>query len=415
MKINELESIIKNKDSGIFAIVGPNTVGKSFSLNRIYENGNSHGLFIDEYGNYKCNQIKTKVRIANNKYIYENEERGRANTNQESELINDNSKSIIIEAKKIKDNLNSKYESSGSKKIKNMIEILLSLNLNHISVLYIDEPENYLDDKSIKQLKILFDTIISNNKKIVFVTHSPRLLEIVKVSINDIFIIPRLFGEIINLKYEDIKKCYQETAEGILKCSWASQLNFLDVKVPGTLTDIYLSKLLSSQDFYRTLFYEDVVLLEGLTEKMILEESYQLMNFSKNAVFCNGKFPASFFINLYKLFHKNIVCIFDSDNDRPGQSCNKINQYIQTLKVDYPNLKIIFVDNNIEDLLDIKDDEIYKDILREKYSNTKKGELIRKYKPYVSVYQMRQNPSIVSKVETLFHERNEYDEWIENN
>lgn len=415
MKINELENSIKIRQSGMFAFVGPNTVGKSYSLNYIYENGDSHGLFIDEYGNYRCKQQKSKVRIANDKYIYENRERGKVNTEQESEQIYNNSKNIIIKANEIKNSLNSKYESSGSKKIRNIIEILLTLNLNHISTLYIDEPENYLDDKTIKQLKILLETITSNNKKVVFVTHSPRLLEVVQVHINNIFVFPRLFSEIVNLKYHDIRNCYKETANEIISLPWASQLNFLDVKVPDVLIDIYLGKLLSSQEFYRTLFYDKIVLLEGLTEKMILEESPYLMDFSRNTFFCNGKFQSSFLINLYKLLKKDIVCIFDSDNDKIGRPCSEINKYIEGQKKDYNRLKIVFIDNKIEDLLEINNNELYELILAENYSKNKKDELEKKYKPYVSVFQIKQKPSVINNLDAVFHEHSEYDEWIKSN
>jgi len=301
--------------------------------------------------------------------------------------------------------------------LKNIISILTSINLNYIDTLYVDEPENYLDDKIIKLLSTLFQIIINNNKKIVFVTHSARLLEIMKIKIDDIFMIPKLFNDFINITYQEVDAQIEKISNEISNFTWTHQMKDVDklqINMPNEFKKIFLDKLLKSQEFYRTLFYNEVVLMEGLTEKQILEESPQLITYSENAVFCGGKFSAPIYIAIYKLYKKRIVCFFDSDNNAVGKPCNCINEYILSLNEDYDNISYYFLEDCIESTLDINTEQIIDAIMEKECSKNFRADFIKKYKPYLSLFKIRKEPTCISKLNDVFQIAHEYDDWLDS-
>ena len=60
--IELLDRIKTSADRHLFAIVGPNTVGKSYSLNYLHSQSNGESLLIDEEGGYKCNIARSKIK-----------------------------------------------------------------------------------------------------------------------------------------------------------------------------------------------------------------------------------------------------------------------------------------------------------------------------------------------------------------
>ena len=74
MNANELLDVIKTSpDRRLFAIVGPNTVGKSYSLRFLHRKSNGESLLIDEDGGYTCNIARSKIQRVDNKYLYVDE------------------------------------------------------------------------------------------------------------------------------------------------------------------------------------------------------------------------------------------------------------------------------------------------------------------------------------------------------
>ena len=158
MNTNELLDVIKtSSDRRLFAIVGPNTVGKSYSLRFLHSKSNGESLLIDEDGGYTCNIARSKIQRVDNKYFYVDESnKGKEAAEVEQIEIESSSREIISVAEDCKRQMNVKFLSSGSKKLNNILDIILSLNLNGIKFFYFDEPENFLDDQSIKLVQRIF-------------------------------------------------------------------------------------------------------------------------------------------------------------------------------------------------------------------------------------------------------------------
>ena len=290
MNANELLDVIKTSpDRRLFAIVGPNTVGKSYSLRFLHRKSNGESLLIDEDGGYTCNIARSKIQRVDNKYLYVDESnKGKEAAEVEQIEIESSSREIISVVEFCKRQLNVKFLSSGSKKLNNILDIILSLNLNSIRFFYFDEPENFLDDQSIKMVQRIFETLAKNNKTVVFVTHNPRLLEVLRIDIDSIYLLPKMYGDFINLTFEEIKNIYRATGTEISKIKLSTQVGYGDIleySKPEKVELLFLKRLLSSQEFYRALFYNEIFLLEGLTERCVLEESPKLIQHTQNVYY----------------------------------------------------------------------------------------------------------------------------------
>ena len=415
MNTNELLDVIKTSDDRrLFAIVGPNTVGKSYSLSYLHSQSNGESLLIDEEGGYKCNIARSKIKRVDNKYLYVDESsKGKEGAEGEHIEIEPSSRQIISVAEDCKRQLNVKFLSSGSQKLNNILDIILSLNLNNIKIFYFDEPENFLDDQSIKIIQRLFAALVNNNKTVVFVTHSPRLLEVLRIDIDSIYLLPRMYEDFINLTFEQIRHIYQITGDEIREIRVAETVGYGDVlefSKPEKIEYLFLNRLLSSQEFYRSLFYNEIFLLEGLTERCVLEEIPKLIQYTQNVFYCNGKYQAPFLIKLFVALQKHVVGVFDRDDDKAGKLPYEINSYLNRLVMTSNGLLTLkFIPLNLESFLGI-DDELYREILGSEYSANKKDQLAKQYKAYIGLFKIRKQPALVSDLESLFNATS-YSDW----
>ena len=89
MTKSELTKLILNSDKNIFAIVGPNTSGKSYYMNNnLYNEFSDNVLILDEEGRFRTKENMSKVKIVGNEYIYDNElSRGISNKEYNTEKI----------------------------------------------------------------------------------------------------------------------------------------------------------------------------------------------------------------------------------------------------------------------------------------------------------------------------------------
>ena len=408
MNTNELLEKIKVHSSGcLFSIVGPNTVGKSYSLRYLHEQCNGESLLIDEDGGYTCNITRSKVQRVDNKYLYIDESnRGKDSFDAEQIEIDESSREIISIAEDCKRQLNVKFVSSGSKKLNNILDIILSLNLNNIKYFFFDEPENFLDDQSIKVVQRIFDSLAINNKTVVFVTHNPRLLEILKMDIDFIYLLPKMYGDFINLTFQQIENIYRTTGAEISRIQLSAQPGYGDIleySKPEKVEYLFLKRLLSSQEFYRSLFYNEIFLLEGLTERCVLEESPKLIQHTQNVYYCNGKYQAPFLIKLFVALHKRVIGVFDRDDGKTGKLPYEINTYLNQLVATSNNLLTLkYIPNDLESFLGV-DDDVYREILGNEYSANKRDQLAKQYKAYISLFKIRKQPALISNLEALFN------------
>lgn len=80
-----------------------------------------------------------------------------------------------------------------------------------------------------------------------------------------------------------------------------------------TTHNIFLKSFLHSQEYYRCLFYDEVTLAEGLTEKVLISSIHSSKISNKNFYFTNGKIFIPFYIELFRMYKLKVKALFDSD------------------------------------------------------------------------------------------------------
>lgn len=415
MTKNDLTNLILTPDKKIFSIVGPNASGKSYYLNNDLLNALPNGvLTLDEEGRFYTKDNRRKVKIYEDNYIYEDESnRGTNNRNIEQEKIDDNSLKIIEGVKSYKGKFENAKKSLGSKKILNILNALLSYNLNQIDYFLFDEPENSLDDERIRCIGRIFDLLIKNNKRVVFITHSPRLLEVLQIDINNIFLFPKIYSDVINYSFEDVVQIYNKNGENLRKIN--SNPNNNEYKnydyLPNTgIAPLYLNEFLKSNDFYRALFYSHIILVEGITEELLARELSNELELSRCIVNSHGKYRMPFLFNLFSLFCDKITCIIDSDYKNGNETfTKKLTEHIETFKEN--NKYFVYtLPNDIESFLKVDKKELALLLSNKSTQQLPSKSFLdnfsNRYKPYLTLYTIKENDEARKKVKALFDNAN---------
>lgn len=407
MELLQCEEIAKeNNLLNIF--VGANSTGKSYDLNKLFLQ-DTHAILLDEDGYCRVNDGLKSYQISadNTHYILQD------SLQDEKIPIDSQYRDVIICCKKIKEKLNIKFLSLGAKKLLTIIDEILSYNLAEVTTFYFDEPENCLDDYNIKNINNIIENLLACNKKVFIVTHSPRLLENLRPKIGNIFLKKKLFEGYLQITEEAILQIQQKT---MLECyqylSTSPKWVTIYIKKPAKFYKLYIDTFVHSQDFYRSLFYNEITLAEGLTEKYIVHSIHQLEMASNCFIFSNGKFNMPFLINFYQYLGKKIYCIFDSDvkNNQVNGATQQINKYIESLIPS--NQKIVF-EPNLESELNV-DIEVVKELfgsLTTTLSYKELKGLQHKFKPFIAVYGILSNKDRMNNLLQKLN-RKSYEEWL---
>lgn len=414
---NDLTNRILNTNRNIFAIVGPNTSGKSYYLtNDLYYSFSENILLLDEDGRFKARKNMTKVKISGNNYVYDYERyRGIDDREVEIEQIKPEILKLINCILNIKKRFNVKIMSLGSRKVLNVINTFLSYNLNHIDYFLFDEPESSLDDENIKYITKIFDLLVKSNKKIIFITHSPRFLEMLQIKIDDIYVFPKIGNEIINHSFSEIETIFNEVGEKISRLKPNNdekeyvKYDFL----PNTkISKLYLEELLKSTQFYRTLFYTHIIIVEGNTEELIANELSKELDINKCIFKSYGKYKILFLIGLFSMYSEKLSCVIDSDEREEGNSSLASLLTFEIEKCRIPNKCYIYVlPNDLENYLKFDKNEIVSILSNydiDKISNKFSNNFSKYYKQYLPLYVIKNNDVARTKVKNLFNKEMNY-------
>lgn len=403
---------IRDSSSTLFCLVGPNYSGKSFILKNFFENYISvGGLLIDENGKVRRKVNNDEVSISSDEkyYVYQDEkQRGRnPSAGVKTDIIDSSRKiiDIVNKYKKIITNLlqEGKHDSLGISKIMNIIEIFLTTNLNNIDYVLLDEPENSLDDNNLK-IVIEFVKELTKTKKVVVVTHSPRLLELMQTEIGDIYKIKNLMGNIVNLSFNDIEQIYVQCGGDLKRIKGYESLSLGDkiqVNATNPYRSIYISNIIKSQDFYRILFYNDVVLMEGKTEEFIIRETKYSQKYTKNVYYMEGKFKSYFLIEFFKNYCNCVYCFIDEDK-KDGNNLNNnfsynINSFFTTKYSDNSKVQIFYFHDNIESELGVNVEEVMIEFAGEE--NKKNKSVEKTCKACISLRYISKHPDCLEKLD----------------
>jgi len=370
-----LEDYLRNKtDFNYKFIIGSNGSGKTHTLNQIYKDYPSKTLLITEDGELKIESTKRKVHVDLEKrvYIIPSDERNYGNRNRSDvdivvDIEGKNLELLNFCNEKIAHFNRMKSLSRGQYKVKNILNIIYTTFLNPINILLIDEPENFLDDYFLKVVSDMILYLSKSKIKVVIATHSSRLCELCTIGIDDVLLLNlELIDE--NIVYRkncvtinEMKLKFSQISEGIENIRKLKQYDIdggVDAKLKlhtnNYIFDMYLNHFLNSEEFYKALFYNDIYLVEGSTEKSIIKKAKHDI---KNGVYffsTEGKVFIPIFAWLFSRIGKSIIIIIDSD--RGGNSLKTQVAITEYLEENYKeNLRVFEPDFENHFCIDVKE------------------------------------------------------------
>ena len=303
-------------------LIGGNGAGKSYTLNTILSRLPNEAIYISEEGIAHIKNQKNKVAINTEKglYVYIDEKTRGNNTKTEQQKIEEKSLSIIHYCNAIITNLKKiSNKSQGQKKLQNIMEIFTNYNLNNLKFILFDEPENFLDEEYLKVIANLIKILIEKEFNIRVATHNSRLLAILQVNIDNIaFFVNR---EVILISSQEVYSLFNEVAAKIENERISKKYNIdptiqykLEITKYADVFVNYIENNLKSIEFYRCLFYQEVFIIEGISDLEALNSISNSFNNSVNIYCPNGKAWIPFYTMLFKKLKKKISIIIDVDS-----------------------------------------------------------------------------------------------------
>lgn len=321
-------SLINDFSKPLKFLVGVNGSGKTYALNKALKEQEQWAILIAEDGMPIIPRHLNKVTINfdNMSYSYLDEgSRGQSRKVVEEENVSEKVSNIIFFCKDIMKKLSLfKKKSKGQEKLYNMMEIFTNYNLNNIKIIYFDEPENFLDEEFLKVIAEFFKVLIENDFIVRVATHNSRLLNILKVRLEDIIFFNA--HSQFHVLTDEVKRLFCEASAEIEIIREEENLQ-TDASIQYKLNltnnqfafDNFIEQNLQSEEFYRCLFYNKIIIPEGASDIVALSSMKNEFENSLEIFNPNGKTFIPFFVKLFLKFKKEIIVIIDEDNLLPGE------------------------------------------------------------------------------------------------
>lgn len=332
------ELILDN--SSMLVFVGRNGSGKSFALNSILEHYKHNSLYISEEGIPKVLHPKNSVQIYNDKYIYTDEKlRGVGKTETEEYEIDSRSLDIIEYCRTVLKEIDKvKNKSQGQKKMASILKIFLSYNFNNIDYILFDEPENFLDESYLRVVARLIQKLQDGQFKVRIATHNSTLMVLLNINVIDIrFFKDREIITITHQKMKDLLKKSKEMIEHkrlIEKLDEDSSIAYkLKIYENEDLFCNYIDSHIKDIEFYQTIFYPNIIIVEGISDKQALKSIYHAFNETTILFVTDGKAWIIFFVLLFNELKKDIKVIIDEDKDNHMLAITYVLQAMKNIKL----------------------------------------------------------------------------------
>ena len=330
-----IKKYLQSKSTEPLFLIGPNGSGKTYNLKKYQDLTEGNSIYISEDGNLDVKMIRNDAvtKLENKEYLIYPPSRYYGVAIERQEVIVSKIDSRLLElikyCKKELDFYNSiKSKSRGQEKAFNIFNIIYKTYMNPIKYIFFDEPENYLDDLGLRKISILLSHLKKAKIKLVISTHSYSLCSLLNVSIDNIVFINKTFdfkksyykSSMVKLTLNNVRKLYEEATIEFEKFiedkkldidgGIRSKMHFYEQR---ELLDLYLNDVLKSEQFYRALFYQKIILVEGPSESRIIRK-LNIEELHDNYFYITyGKSFMIFFAKLFTKIGKNILIISDSD------------------------------------------------------------------------------------------------------
>ena len=332
--------------------IGPNGYGKTKKLDAKYGSMRSSSIFLKSEI-LLTNELKPLNNSTSTEYFLDELFNNNNLNNAKIQLLEEGRKSVDSKKGKIKkvvDNILKLNESTtksnliefeGKLSLKDMFTIdtkildlmgsgqkmllLLDLVLDFDKDnIFLDEPEKYMQPNLLKILAYKLNTLLKSGKNIFIATHSPKLLSFLDLRINDI--------EIMNEKQKEedwlTKKIDLQMVINLLVNNKSIKERIIeskeDDKIINSKTKSYYNLELIEKniinnhkyDFFNALFAKKIIICEGLNDEIFLNWLGNDSKFDDYSIFKTfGKGIMPVFLEIFKQVSKNVICIFDKDNE----------------------------------------------------------------------------------------------------
>lgn len=342
--------------------IGPNGYGKTKKLNAKYESMKSSSIFLKSEI-LLTNELKPLNNSTSTEYFLDELFNNNNLNNAKIQLLEEGRKSVDSKKEKIKKIVDNILKLNESATKSNLIEFENKLSLKEMFTIdikildlmgsgqkmlllldlvldfdkdniFLDEPEKYMQPNLLKILACKLNNLLKSGKNIFIVTHSPKLLSFLDLKIDDI--------EIMNEKQKEdekewpTKKIDLQMAINLLINDKSIKERIIESKEINSKTKSYYNlKLIDKNiinnhkyDFFNALFAKKIIICEGLNDEIFLNWLGNNSKFDDYSIFKTfGKGIMPVFLEIFKQVSKNVICIFDKDNE--NDNTHKIlNQYL---------------------------------------------------------------------------------------
>jgi predicted ATPase len=324
-------------------LVGMNGSGKTYALKEALEEHEQRAFLITEDGMPIIPRHMNQVSVDLNRmsYNYQDESsRGELGRDTEEESISERANKVISFCNEILRKLNIFLtKSKGQEKLFTMMSIFTNYNLNHVRVIYFDEPENFLDEEFLKVIAEFFGVLIESEYIVRVATHNSRLLNIMKAPLEDIIFFHT--HSQFQVTADKIRDIFQNTSNQIEQIRVQHRIQTdasiqykLDLLNNDQAFDSFVEQNLKNEEFYRCLFYKKVIIVEGNSDIVALSSLKNEFDSSIEIYNPNGKAFIPFFVQLFLELRKEIVAIIDGDiplqeDDNPLKHPVAITHYLR--------------------------------------------------------------------------------------
>ena len=342
--------------------IGPNGYGKTKKLNAKYESMKSSSIFLKSEI-LLTNELKPLNNSTSTEYFLDELFNNNNLNNAKIQLLEEGRKSVDSKKEKIKKIVDNILKLNESATKSNLIEFENKLSLKEMFTIdikildlmgsgqkmlllldlvldfdkdniFLDEPEKYMQPNLLKILACKLNNLLKLGKNIFIVTHSPKLLSFLDLKIDDI--------EIMNEKQKEdekewpTKKIDLQMAINLLINDKSIKERIIESKEINSKTKSYYNlKLIEKNiinnhkyDFFNALFAKKIIICEGLNDEIFLNWLGNNSKFDDYSIFKTfGKGIMPVFLEIFKQVSKNVICIFDKDNENDNTH-KVLNQYL---------------------------------------------------------------------------------------
>jgi len=203
------------------------------------------------------------------------------------------------------------------------MQLILSLVKNsRKKYIFLDEPEKYSHPSMLNITAKIINDLNDNGKDIYIATHSPKLLSMLNISLNDIVVINDSSHIEKKLEFDTIINKLIKVLP--IDNFGKKEKSYYDIK-----TCEENIKRINYREFLESLFTKQVYLCEGINDKLFLQKYLHdnARDFDDYFILpVYGKYLLPLFIELFKKLSIDVAVIFDFDNDQTPQK--EINDFI---------------------------------------------------------------------------------------